>query len=362
MILRPVLPDELSVGQPLPWELYTASGVLLAAAGTVIADAAQMRRIADQDLFRRPDEDGEQANPARLLGDLAGQLAALLEPPWAQLTEASVREAARRLIAQYGQDPDACLGIVRLLPLPGTALRHCLHSALAGLAMAETLGFTDRQLESLVAAALTMNIAEMQLHETLAHGPNSVTAEQRQALLDHPRRGTELLQRCGVADADWLAAVRMHHEQLDGSGYPDRLPAEQIAPPARILHVADYYCAKLGSRLYRPPRTPEHAFRDLFGQERQRLDLSLATLLQRRLGPYPPGTLLRLANRETAVVTRLSGPQRTVRRVVSFIDELGHPREHPRERDLELRAYAIQGPAEMQPRWAGLEWERMWGY
>lgn len=360
MLLRPVSLDESVSGQTLAWDLYTASGTLLATAGTRIDTPEQVRRLTDQPLFRKPDGLSAVGNPAQRLHAAAEALAELLGAPPQPRLAASVQTQARELISLYLQDTEAALGLVRLIPLKGMALRHCLHSALVAMVIGEALGWPEQRLESLTCAALTMNLSEIELHEHLAMGARILTDAQRQAIRQHPARSTQILVGAGVDDQEWLAAVTAHHENLDGSGYPAGLVGEAIPLPARILRVADYYCAKVAGRHYRPPRSAEYALRSLFGNERQRLDMHLAAHLLRRLGLYPPGTLLRLANRETAVVTRYPGRRKTLRHVVSFLDYRGRPHERPQVRD--LVKHAIVGPAEPDPGWPPIVWERLWGY
>lgn len=360
MLLRPVSLDESLIDQALVWDLYTASGTLLATAGTRIDTQEQLRRLADQPLYRKPDGVNPGGNPTERLQAAAEALAGLLTLPPDPRLEASVRAQATELSSLYVQDAEAALGLIRLIPLPGLALRHCLHSALVALVLAEALGWPDQRLETLICAALTMNLSEMRLHEHLAMGARVLTDIQRQAIRRHPTRSTEILVAAGVEDREWLAAVLAHHEHLDGSGYPAGLVGDAIPQAARILRAADYYCAKVGGRHYRPPRTPEQALRSLFGSERQRLDMHLAAHLLRRLGLYPPGTLVRLVNRETAVVTRSPGRRKALRQVVSFLDHRGRPHERPQVRD--IGQYAIVGLAEPDSKWPPMVWDRLWGY
>ncbi len=362
MLLRPVTLDESALGQCLAWDLYTASGTLLAAAGTCIDTPELLHRLTQQPLFRKPDGLPQGDNPGRRLRQVVGILSdLLLEPPLLGLA-AAVQEQAAQLLAIYLQDPDAALGLARRLPVRGLAVRHCLQSALVAAVMGECLGWPETRLKSLIAAALTMNLAQMRLHEHLAHGARVLTDTQREAIRQHPLRSAEMLTHAGVKDEEWLSAVRAHHEHLDGSGYPACLSGEAIPLSARILRVADYYCAKVGARHYRPPRSPEQALRELFGTQRQRLDMRLAAHLLRRLGLYPPGTLVRLANRETAVVTRQPGSRKAPRLVVSFLDYRGQLRERPLARDVTHHVTAIVGLVEMDPRWDDLPWEQYWGY
>jgi hypothetical protein len=148
---------------------------------------------------------------------------------------------------------------------------------------------------------------------------------------------------------------------MDGSGYPGNLAGSQITLPARILRVADFYCAKINGRHYRPPKSLRVAFKELFGADRAHLDTQIATLLLRRIGLFPPGTLVRLANRENACITRL-GRNGQIRFAVSFMDARGRPLDSPKDRNLEMRIYAIRNLITPEPVWPKINWNLLWGY
>ncbi len=79
------------------------------------------------------------------------------------------------------------------------------------------------------------------------------------------------------------------------------------------------------------------------------------------MGLYPPDTLLRLASREHACVTRRRGNS-FVRFAVSFMDGGGRPFDPPRERDLGTRMHRPHGTLNVDPAWPHIEWRHLWGY
>ncbi len=347
--LRPAEVDEGLVGQPLPWDLYTAAGTLVASAGTVIDSLERLGRLTRQVLFRRADFSDTAANPARHLLDMAATLDALADAPVGEPLRPTLPNLAAELIDLHRRDAEAALGLVRLLPMHRLASRHSLHCALVALTLGDALAWPASRLVSLTCAALSMNLGDMALQELLARTPGPLDATSLQRLRQHPQRSVDRLIAGGIDDRDWLAAVLAHHEHLDGSGYPAGLRGESIPEAARILRVADVYCAQIERRNYRPPRQAEQSFHVLFGRERSHLEPALTALLLRRLGARPPGTLVRLRNRETAAITRTLGTHRTLRHVVSFLDTRGHVLEWPQMRDLER--HPITAYVEQEPNW-----------
>ena len=80
-----------------------------------------------------------------------------------------------------------------------------------------------------------------------------------------------------------------------------------------------------------------------------------------RIGLYPPGTLVRLANHETACVTR--APQGgSLHWVVSVLDAREHALDPPLLRDVGDRRHAIIGSAQWEWDWPAINWIAVWGY
>ncbi|HEY2542135.1 MAG TPA: HD domain-containing phosphohydrolase, partial [Gaiellaceae bacterium] len=73
--------------------------------------------------------------------------------------------------------------------------------------------------------------------------------------------GFSLLEGLGIAPIDeWILH---HHENWDGTGYPDRLAGEEIPLGARIIRVADAFEAMTANRPYRDAQSVEYALTEL---------------------------------------------------------------------------------------------------
>lgn len=362
MPFRPVYLDHDLIGQSLPWDLYTVSGVLVAVAGLEIGDERQLTQLTARPLFRRIEQPSDGTDLATHLRNLMRDYPHSLKAAGTAELEAQIRDHARALIELSHLDHDACLGLTRLLPMRDSAARHCLLTALIALDVAEQLPFPDKDLEPLLAAALTMNISAMRLHAELSEGFVGLNDVVRQLIHRHVDESLQSLIASGVQDPVWLEAVRQHHENLDGSGYPEKLLDEAIGMPGRILRVADYYVAKITGRRYRPAKSTQFAFKQMFGHERGRLDSRIALQLLHSNGLYPPGTLVRLANRETAVVMRREGDRDSAGHAMAFMEVRGKLIKEPVERNTASVKYAVLNVTEPEPHWPEIRWEGFWGY
>lgn len=360
-MLRPAQLDLSVIGLPLPWDLFTESGVLVAGQGLVIADEAHFLKLIERPLFFKSEPEPGVAGPPDRLADQVARAEDLLGRPVGGLDPAALSQVVRDLRALYQHDGDLCLGYPRLAPLARPSVLHCVQTLFTALFLADQMELSEQEKHSLAGAALTMNLADLDLHDRLATQSAPLAKEEKQFLASHPVRAAERLAGAGLDDLDWLETVIQHHENMDGSGYPARLSAAGIRLTARILRVADTYCARLSKRHYTPPKSGHISLSEFLGREMGRLDSQIATLLLRRIGLFPPGTLVRLASREYACVTR-RWRNGIVRYAVSFMDARGRPLDPPRERDLTSRAHLLRGVLEKETTWPPINWKYLWGY
>jgi hypothetical protein len=365
-VLRPVHLHPSLIGEPLPWDVFTEAGVLVAGAGMVILNEAHFQKLVSRPLFRETapsDQDVMPAgiNPLKRLETLGREAEALLTPPHTPLLADQLRELLKALLANLRTDPEACLGYLQRVMFTRPSVQHSLHVLMVAVLLSDQLEFDEAQQLGLAGAALTMNMAVLEVQDRLHLFPRLMDARDRAVLQAHPLHAVELLQLGGIQDADWLQAVAQHHENVDGNGYPRGLGIEDISPMARALRVADVYCARISARHYRPPQTTHTAMHEIFGRDRAHLDPQISAQLLRTMGLYPPGTLVRLANGESACITR-RGRGGVARFATSFMDSRGRLMDAPRERPLQRQIYTLRGFLEVEPDWPAIDWKRLWGY
>ncbi|TRZ90158.1 MAG: hypothetical protein D4R84_16630, partial [Rhodocyclaceae bacterium] len=156
-------------------------------------------------------------------------------------------------------------------------------------------------------------------------------------------------------------AVEQHHESMDGTGYPHGLSGQDICVEARVLKAADIWCALLSARPNRPAKYPHDAIQELLTRERMRLDMSVLATLRRLLGNYPPGTLVRLASREIAVVTNFTHGNGAPRSVVAVLNATGEVIGEPALRDTTRTANIIRSYTYIPSHHPRVpRWEKVW--
>ena len=127
---------------------------------------------------------------------------------------------------------------------------HSTNVAKYARAVAYELGFEKQELRVINRAALLHDVGKLGVSSRILDKAGPLTQEERAEMQRHPLYTWEILQRVG-AFSGFARTAALHHEKLDGSGYPWGVRGEDLDLPARILCVADMYEALTAHRPYR---------------------------------------------------------------------------------------------------------------
>lgn len=117
--------------------------------------------------------------------------------------------------------------------------------------LCEASEFSEEFKEQLLTAAGLHDIGKLQLGQFLyGRDKSAMQIDEIHYMRMHAENGRNLLQVCGYPEGI-VKAVYHHHENYDGSGYPENLAGTKIPFSARILKVCDTFCALVSERPYR---------------------------------------------------------------------------------------------------------------
>jgi hypothetical protein len=230
---------------------------------------------------------------------------ASFEPDQVSNFVGTLRSIALCLIDAVERDPDSSIASIFLNIGEGYAIRHQIHSAVLSVLLTKELEIPRNEMLSLVCAALTMNLAFLEYQDHLNTRSGSLTADERSMISKHSLIGEQMLLAAGVVDPLWLDSVKFHHEQWDGSGYPEARTGETIPLHAQILQMVDMFSARISVRSWGQKELTNATMADLLRSTAgNKCNPQLIKALIKALGAYPPGCFVQLANEELAVVVK----------------------------------------------------------
>lgn len=140
--------------------------------------------------------------------------------------------------------------------------RHSIGVAETSVTIARRLGLRADRVQLVRRAALLHDLGKLSVPNTILDKAGRLSAAEGRIVAEHARLTRRILNRIrSFAELAYIAGA--HHERLDGSGYPDRLVAEELSLEARIVAVADVYSAMTEQRPYRKAFTHSEAIAQL---------------------------------------------------------------------------------------------------
>jgi HD-GYP domain-containing protein (c-di-GMP phosphodiesterase class II) len=238
--------------------LVAAVAVLAAVLGTMFAGqisrpiqqlAAGARRLAEGDYgtrvaVRASNEVGILADAFNLMGE-------------------EIQKAILEIQRQAAVNKELFMGSIKMLANaidekdPYTR-GHSERVAYYSMVIAKHLGMSEGEVEKVYLSGIIHDVGKIGIEDKILRKAAALTDEEYEIMKQHPRKGEHILEAVPLLK-EMAGAGLMHHENMDGSGYPDGLKGEKIPLLGRIVSVADAFDAMTTDRPYSKAMTFEAA-------------------------------------------------------------------------------------------------------
>lgn len=172
---------------------------------------------------------------------------------------------------------------------------HSVNVALMCHIMGRWLGLSEEDMQVLSLCGLLHDVGKVDIPQEIITKPGRLTKEEFDVIKEHPVKGYKILEKQAI-DERIKAAVFMHHEKCDGTGYPKGLKGEQIDDFAKIVTIIDVYDAMTANRIYRKGMCPFKVVEALIDEGFEKYDPKYLLLFLERITETYINKPVRLSN------------------------------------------------------------------
>lgn len=231
-----------------------------------------------------------------------------------------ISQLAEQITEAVAKDSNAC--IATIFHKEGEfayCAQHAVDVAILTALILSRMKFANAQ--SVIAAALCMNISYVSLFNQFVFSKPRLNAIQKQSVSEHPKQAFEMLKGAGINDNLWLDCVLYHHETMDGSGFPEGLKEKQIPPMARLLAACEFYCNQVHAKKYVEGQPSNQALIKLFTENIGKYDTKLSPLFYNCLSIIPSGSLVQLDENNKGLIIKRQVKESDACFVINLMDD-----------------------------------------
>lgn len=192
--------------------------------------------------------------------------------------------------------PTIAMETMKLSTKDGYTYTHSVNVCTLSVAIGIGMGMNNEELKALAQGALLHDIGKAAINPEILNKPSKLTEEEFEKMKKHVTYGYRMLRGNNAIAFSSKAAVYQHHENEDGSGYPQGLGSDCIHIFGKIIHVADVYDALTHKRCYKEAMDPADALRYLAENTGTLFNKEVVEVFMRYVAPYPVGAVVELSN------------------------------------------------------------------
>jgi putative nucleotidyltransferase with HDIG domain len=232
----------------------------------------------------------------------------------------SVSEISRHIMKEFGTVSDVINYLHLVRPMDDYTYSHSLNVSLMSIIIARWMNLSEAEIDEIATAGLLHDIGKTKISDKLLLKPGKLTDLEFDELKKHPILGYMMMENVKDATLNMKYSVLMHHEKIDGSGYPVGALDEEIPLFPKIIAIADIYDAMTSNRAYRNRMCPFEVIKNFEMQTFGKLDTRILTVFIKNIANTYMGDFVELNSGEICEIVFIN-QNRIWQPIVRFGDE-----------------------------------------
>ena len=190
-----------------------------------------------------------------------------------------------------------------------------LYSSIIGLSM----GLDEKSIEELALSGLLHDLGKMYIPNEILNKKGRLTQDEYQIMKSHAKISYDLIKERWDIAPNVKVAVLFHHENVDGSGYPNGIVEEDMTLYTKIIHVADVFDALLSKRPYKKPYSAYEVSEYMMGACGLMFNKEVVEALLKHVPLYPKGTEMIMSDGRHCIIVENVG-MHNLRPIIRLMD------------------------------------------
>lgn len=195
------------------------------------------------------------------------------------------------------------------------AWMHPVNVTVLTLLLGKALGMQTDALRDLGVAAFLHDVGKTRLPDRARLVDASFTPDEYRLYQTHVAQGVALARQMELS-ADVQHTIGLHHEMMDGSGFPRQARGPEITQSGKVLALVNRYENMCNPLRPSAAITPHEALSMIFSQMKDKHDITVLAAFIRMMGVYPPGSVVQLADGRHALVVSVNSARPLKPRVI----------------------------------------------
>ena len=232
---------------------------------------------------------------------------------------APVVEITNQTIDEIFKNSDALACVINIRNKDEYLLEHSVSVSVLITIFARFLKMDRPIVEQMSIGAFLHDVGKIMVPDKILNKPGKLTDDEFTTMKTHVNHSIDIIKKTPNISKLSLDVAALHHEKLNGNGYPFKVKANDISIYGRMIAICDIFDALTANRCYKEGYSHIKAFTILRNlAENQHLDQRLVDQFIKCMGVYPVGSLVELSSNKVAIVEQRNSEDPTNPKVRSF--------------------------------------------